>query len=193
MSKVFQSHRAHKLRSRGSLHQRWNQGPRWPRGRRDRCQQQYLDRIPLFRYPILGESRSPHNRPRTNSDLGTEKLGLSILLPQCGCGRIRMPPRTDAMLTLGDLTQVMALESFELVRNSIGCGSIHASDGVQKCHQSATRTKRQTSGILQLTFKLLILLSILVALPGLEPGLFALRGRRVNQLHHNATERMRNP
>src|ERR1700678_1668373 len=26
----------------------------------------------------------------------------------------------------------------------------------------------------------------LVALPGLEPGLFALRGRRVNQLHHNA-------
>jgi hypothetical protein len=27
---------------------------------------------------------------------------------------------------------------------------------------------------------------ILVALPGLEPGLFALRGRRVNQLHHNA-------
>ena len=24
---------------------------------------------------------------------------------------------------------------------------------------------------------------ILVALPGLEPGLFALRGRRVNQLH----------
>jgi hypothetical protein len=27
----------------------------------------------------------------------------------------------------------------------------------------------------------------LVALPGLEPGLFALRGRRVNQLHHNAT------
>jgi hypothetical protein len=32
----------------------------------------------------------------------------------------------------------------------------------------------------------LILLYILVALPGLEPGLFALRGRRVNQLHHNA-------
>jgi hypothetical protein len=29
-------------------------------------------------------------------------------------------------------------------------------------------------------------LLILVALPGLEPGLFALRGRRVNQLHHNA-------
>ncbi len=28
--------------------------------------------------------------------------------------------------------------------------------------------------------------AILVALPGLEPGLFALRGRRVNQLHHNA-------
>src|SRR5258708_9460596 len=27
---------------------------------------------------------------------------------------------------------------------------------------------------------------ILVALPGLEPGLSALRGRRVNQLHHNA-------
>ena len=26
----------------------------------------------------------------------------------------------------------------------------------------------------------------LVALPGLEPGLSALRGRRVNQLHHNA-------
>ena len=26
----------------------------------------------------------------------------------------------------------------------------------------------------------------MVALPGLEPGLFALRGRRVNQLHHNA-------
>ncbi len=26
----------------------------------------------------------------------------------------------------------------------------------------------------------------LVALPGLDPGLFALRGRRVNQLHHNA-------
>src|SRR5271168_4023999 len=30
------------------------------------------------------------------------------------------------------------------------------------------------------------LLKGLVALPGLEPGLFALRGRRVNQLHHNA-------
>lgn len=29
----------------------------------------------------------------------------------------------------------------------------------------------------------------LVALPGLEPGLFALRGRRVNQLHHNAKNR----
>jgi hypothetical protein len=29
----------------------------------------------------------------------------------------------------------------------------------------------------------------LVALPGLEPGLFALRGRRVNQLHHNASIR----
>ena len=28
--------------------------------------------------------------------------------------------------------------------------------------------------------------AVLVALPGLEPGLFALRGRRVNQLHHNA-------
>ena len=26
----------------------------------------------------------------------------------------------------------------------------------------------------------------LVASPGLEPGLFALRGRRVNQLHHDA-------
>src|ERR1700722_10033269 len=33
----------------------------------------------------------------------------------------------------------------------------------------------------------------LVALPGLEPGLFALRGRRVNQLHHNATARKRFP
>ena len=30
-------------------------------------------------------------------------------------------------------------------------------------------------------------LKSLVALPGLEPGLFALRGRRVNQLHHNAS------
>jgi hypothetical protein len=30
------------------------------------------------------------------------------------------------------------------------------------------------------------LIEFLVALPGLEPGLFALRGRRVNQLHHNA-------
>jgi hypothetical protein len=30
----------------------------------------------------------------------------------------------------------------------------------------------------------------LVALPGLEPGLFALRGRRVNQLHHNAMRRL---
>jgi hypothetical protein len=28
--------------------------------------------------------------------------------------------------------------------------------------------------------------AVLVALPGLEPGLSALRGRRVNQLHHNA-------
>ena len=35
------------------------------------------------------------------------------------------------------------------------------------------------------------LIHVLVALPGLEPGLFALRGRRVNQLHHNATLRMR--
>src|SRR5882757_10568432 len=32
---------------------------------------------------------------------------------------------------------------------------------------------------------------ILVALPGLEPGLSALRGRRVNQLHHNAKSHIR--
>ena len=31
----------------------------------------------------------------------------------------------------------------------------------------------------------------MVALPGLEPGLFALRGRRVNQLHHNAKSYIR--
>jgi hypothetical protein len=42
-------------------------------------------------------------------------------------------------------------------------------------------------------FQMTCMLLNLVALPGLEPGLFALRGRRVNQLHHNATERMRNP
>jgi hypothetical protein len=34
---------------------------------------------------------------------------------------------------------------------------------------------------------------ILVALPGLEPGLFALRGRRVNQLHHNAVAEVIDP
>ncbi len=34
-------------------------------------------------------------------------------------------------------------------------------------------------------------LLIVVALPGLEPGLFALRGRRVNQLHHNAVKKLR--
>ena len=38
-----------------------------------------------------------------------------------------------------------------------------------------------------LASKLLILLGILVAISGLEPELFALRGRRVNQLHHIAT------
>ena len=34
---------------------------------------------------------------------------------------------------------------------------------------------------------------ILVAISGLEPELFALRGRRVNQLHHIATERIEEP
>ena len=33
----------------------------------------------------------------------------------------------------------------------------------------------------------------MVAISGLEPELFALRGRRVNQLHHIATERMKHP
>ena len=56
----------------------------------------------------------------------------------------------------------------------------------QKCHQSATRTKRANEGLRALRVNLLIYKRILVALPGLEPGLFALRGRRVNQLHHNA-------
>ncbi len=56
----------------------------------------------------------------------------------------------------------------------------------QKCHQSATRTKMVNEWLVWLAVNLLILLGILVALPGLEPGLFALRGRRVNQLHHNA-------
>jgi hypothetical protein len=51
-----------------------------------------------------------------------------------------------------------------------------------KCHQNEKANERLSA----FAFKLLILLKFLVALPGLEPGLFALRGRRVNQLHHNA-------
>jgi hypothetical protein len=53
-----------------------------------------------------------------------------------------------------------------------------------KCHQNEKANERLSA----FAFKLLILLKFLVALPGLEPGLFALRGRRVNQLHHNAME-----
>jgi hypothetical protein len=33
----------------------------------------------------------------------------------------------------------------------------------------------------------------MVASPGLEPGLSALRGRRVNQLHHDARKEMNIP
>jgi hypothetical protein len=55
------------------------------------------------------------------------------------------------------------------------------------------KIERAEKGSQAFSSNLFILLRILVALPGLEPGLFALRGRRVNQLHHNATSRMRNP
>jgi hypothetical protein len=57
---------------------------------------------------------------------------------------------------------------------------------MQKCHQSATRTKKANERLSEFAFKLLILLRFLVALSRLELELFALRGRRVNQLHHNA-------
>ena len=51
-----------------------------------------------------------------------------------------------------------------------------------KCHQNQKGNEKLRA----LRVKLLIYKRVLVALPGLEPGLFALRGRRVNQLHHNA-------
>jgi hypothetical protein len=43
--------------------------------------------------------------------------------------------------------------------------------------KSATRTRKANDRLSMFTFKLLMLLGILVALPGLEPGLFALRAR----------------
>jgi hypothetical protein len=49
--------------------------------------------------------------------------------------------------------------------------------------KSATRKKRAKRGRPPFRFKLLILLDILVALPGLEPGLFALRERPGNLQH----------
>jgi hypothetical protein len=66
-----------------------------------------------------------------------------------------------------------------------GCGTLSAPLELcrayrrQKCHQSATRTKKANERLFTFAFKLLILLLILVALPGLEPGFFALRGIRV--------------
>ena len=60
-----------------------------------------------------------------------------------------------------------------------------ANDGMLSYHwihtahsddKSATRMKGANDRPSALAFKLLILLWILVALPGLEPGLFALRG-----------------
>ena len=58
-----------------------------------------------------------------------------------------------------------------------------------KCHQN----EKASEQFLAFIFKPLISLKLLVALPGLEPGLFALRGRRVNQSHHNATARKKIP
>ncbi len=49
-----------------------------------------------------------------------------------------------------------------------------------KVPQSATRTRKANDRLSMFTFKLLMLLGILVALPGLEPGLFALRARTKN-------------
>ena len=49
-----------------------------------------------------------------------------------------------------------------------------------KCQQSATRTKRANQGFRAHRVNLLIYKRILVALPGLEPGLFALTGRTKN-------------
>src|SRR5665213_171429 len=59
--------------------------------------------------------------------------------------------------------------------------------------KSATKTKKANRGAFPVRLQASDFIEVLVALPGLEPGLFALRGRRVNQLHHNATARKRFP
>ena len=60
--------------------------------------------------------------------------------------------------------------------------------GCQEIALDATEQQKQVNPAFTLTYgRFWILLDErMVALPGLEPGLSALRGRRVNQLHHNA-------
>ena len=80
------------------------------------------------------------------------------------------------------------MSRLRFLENALGCGErrLYHSIGTAQRGKSVTRTKMVNEWLVWLAVNLLILLGILVALPGLEPGLFALRGRRVNQLHHNA-------
>jgi hypothetical protein len=57
---------------------------------------------------------------------------------------------------------------------------------VNQLHHGAKHTTNPATQLYAVCFVETEEEEILVALPGLEPGLFALRGRRVNQLHHNA-------
>ena len=52
----------------------------------------------------------------------------------------------------------------------------------------STRNSTFSDRAIAAAAKLLILLWVMVAPSGIEPELFALRGRRVNQLHHGAVQ-----
>ena len=103
------------------------------------------------------------------------------------CADLSAGPASTTLRNLGDVIVRPFVGHDALLEDALRSGGTLSlpldscrTEQRQECHQSATRTKRANQGFRAHRVNLLIYKRILVALPGLEPGLFALTGRTKN-------------
>jgi hypothetical protein len=128
-------------------------------------------RISIDDIPRIGKYQ-PRHRGRSQGSTTAQWCACAALAPD-------QPRRRSAIrgMSLVDRSSVQA----EILGGCFGLRErdlyhYHSID-TARCGKSATKTKKVNEWLVWFAVKLLILLGILVALPGLEPGLFALRGR----------------